>query len=170
MRMTMVLPLRNQDQLKALLSDLYNPSSPNYRHFLSVDQFAAQFGPTPEDYQAVVQYARTNGFQVTDTPVNRLIVPIVGTVAQVEAAFHVTMNQYKHPTEKRNFYSPDREPTLAAGVPVAHIAGLNNYSLPRPAVARGTPANGVAPRQRVRVPGAPTWAATCGRHTTEARP
>jgi len=145
MRMTMVLQLRNQDQLKALLSDLYNPASPNYRHFLSVDQFAAQFGPTPEDYQAVVQYARSNGFQVTDTPANRLVVPIVGTVAQVEAAFHVTMNQYKHPTENRNFYSPDREPTLAVSVPVAHIAGLNNYSLPRPLAERGTPANGVAP-------------------------
>ena len=34
------LPLRNQDQLERLLEDIYNPYSPSYRHFLSVDEFA----------------------------------------------------------------------------------------------------------------------------------
>jgi flavin reductase (DIM6/NTAB) family NADH-FMN oxidoreductase RutF len=138
MSISMILPLRNQSELASLLGRLYDPSSPDYRHFLSVEQFTEQFGPTAEDYQAVVSFAQANGFRVTDTPANRLIVPITGTVAQINQAFNVTMNVYRHPTENRTFYSPDREPSLGLGVRVAHIAGLNSFSLPHPMIARAT--------------------------------
>lgn len=40
---SIVLPLRNQPALKDLLQRLYDPSSPDYRKFLTVDQFTAQF-------------------------------------------------------------------------------------------------------------------------------
>jgi subtilase family serine protease len=136
MDLTLVLPLRNQAELTSLLAHLYDPSSPDYRHFLSVAEFTAEFGPTAADYQAVVDFARANGFAVTALPANRLIVPIRGTTAQIETAFHVEMNVYRHPTEDRTFYSPDREPSLNLSVPVAHISGLNNFSIPRPMVIR----------------------------------
>lgn len=128
LNLSIMLPLRNEAALDALLGQLNDPSSPTYHQFLNVAQFTEQFGPTVEDYQAVVQFAQANGFTVTDNPPNRLIVPIQGTAAQIETAFNVKMNLYQHPTEDRTFYSPDREPSLALSVPVAHIAGLNNYS------------------------------------------
>jgi len=136
MNLSIVLPLRNQDALTNLLSQIYDPSNPNYRHFLSVEEFTDQFGPTREDYQAVVDFAKANGFTVTETRANRLTVPIRGTVDQVNKAFNVSMNSYQHPTENRTFYSPDREPSLNLSVQVAHIAGLNNYSIPRPMVRK----------------------------------
>ena len=43
------------------------------------------------------------------------------------------MNNYQHPTENRVFYSPDREPTVDLGVTLWRIAGLDNFSKPRPA-------------------------------------
>ena len=144
MQLTIVLPLRNQSELTSLLKRLYDPSSPDYRHFLSVDQFTEKFGPTAEDYQAVVDFAKANGFVVTDTPRNRLIVPISGTVAQINAAFNLTMGVYQHPTENRTFFSPDREPSLNLSVPVAHIAGLNNYSIARPMVSRAQGGQAIA--------------------------
>jgi subtilase family serine protease len=140
--LSIVLPLRNQRGLTGLLSRLYEPSSPDYHHFLSVAQFAEQFGPTSEDYQAVVDFAQANGFTVSNRPANRLIVPIIGTVTQVESTLHVRMNKYHHPTENRTFYSPDREPSLNLSVPVAHIAGLNNYSIPRPLVRKASAGQG----------------------------
>jgi hypothetical protein len=136
LQVSLVLPLRNQDQLASLIDRLYDPASPDYRQFLSVEQFTAEFCPTAEDYLAVLDFARSNGLTVTGTPANRLIVPLSGTVAQMEKAFHVRMNLYQHPREERTFYSPDREPALELRVPVARIAGLNNYSLPRPLVTR----------------------------------
>jgi subtilase family serine protease len=136
MNLSIVMPLRNQDELTSLLGRLYDPSSPDYHQFLSVEQFTEQFGPTAEDYQAVVDFAKANGFSVTGTSANRLLVPITGTVDQIQKAFHVRMNNYQHPTEKRTFFSPDREPSLNLSVPVQHITGLNNYSIPRPMVVQ----------------------------------
>lgn len=80
MNLTMVLPLRNQADLKSLLTRLYDPSSPDYRHFLTVDEFTERYGPTTDDYQAVVAFARSSGFTVTAAPSNRLVVPVSGTV------------------------------------------------------------------------------------------
>jgi subtilase family serine protease len=134
--LAIILPLRNQARLASLLKGLYDPSSPEYHHFLTVSQFTSQFGPTRQDYASVVKFARSKGFTVANTPANRLVVHINGTVAQVNKAFHVTMCNYRHPTENRTFYSPDREPSLQLSVPVLHIAGLNNFSIPRPKYKR----------------------------------
>ncbi|HEY6303694.1 MAG TPA: S53 family peptidase [Terriglobales bacterium] len=132
LQLAIMLPLRNQSELTSLLSRLNDPTSADYEHFLTVDQFTERFGPTKQDYQAVVDFARANGFTVTNTPANRLIVDINGSVAQIEKAFHVVMTLYQHPTENRTFYSPDREPSLDLSVPVKRISGLNNFSIPRP--------------------------------------
>src|SRR5580704_2098372 len=139
LRLAIMLPLRNQDELTSLLKRLYDRSSPNYRHFLTVAQFAERFAPTKRDYQAVVKFARSKGFTVTNEPTNRMLVHLDGTVSQVNKAFHVTMTNYRHPTENRGFYSPDREPSLELGVTVAQIAGMNNFSLPRPKFKRAPP-------------------------------
>ncbi len=132
MNLSIVLPVRNQAGLASLITRLYDPSAPDFHRFLSAAQFAEQFSPTPADYQAVVAYAQANGFTVGPAPANRMVVPISGTVAQVEKAFNVRMGLYSHPTEKRLFFSPDREPSLDLSVPIAHIAGLDNYSIPQP--------------------------------------
>lgn len=136
MSLAITLPLRNQADLTNFLERLNDPSSPDYRKFLSVDQFAEKYGPTTQDYQAVVDFAKANGFTVTKTPKNRLLVDINGTVGQIESAFHVVMTVYRHPTENRTFYSPDREPSLDLSVPVAHIAGLNSFSIPHSMLKR----------------------------------
>lgn len=124
------LPLRNQSDLSAFLTRLYDRKSSDFRKYLSVDEFTAKYGPAKEDYQAVVDFVKAQGMTVIDTPKNRLLVEVDGTASQVEKAFHVTMNQYQHPTEKRTFYSPDREPSLELSVPLAHISGLNNFFQP----------------------------------------
>ncbi|MGA2887460.1 MAG: FG-GAP-like repeat-containing protein [Terracidiphilus sp.] len=144
LNLSIVLSLRNQTELTSLLGRLYDPSSPDYRRFLSVAQFTEEFGPSVEDYQTVVSFAQANGFVVTGTPANRLVVPISGTVAQINKAFGVSMNLYQHPTENRTFYSPDREPSLSLNVPVAHITGLNNFSIPQPMLLRPQEAEPIA--------------------------
>src|SRR5580692_7602206 len=58
LNLSIVLPLRNQQQLTAFLSHLYDPSGSDYHHFLSVPAFTEQYGPSAEDYQAVVDFAR----------------------------------------------------------------------------------------------------------------
>lgn len=106
-RLSVVLPLRNQAALTSLLQRLYDPSSPDYRQFLTVAQFTEQFGPTTQDYAAVSMYLQSQGLTVNTAPANRLIVPVSGSVAQINSAFNVQMSTYQHPSENRTFFSPD---------------------------------------------------------------
>ena len=137
MHLSVVLPLRNQDALTSLLQRLYDPSSADYRHFLTVAQFTEQFGPTEQDYAAVATYLQSQGLTVEATPANRLVVPVSGSVAQINSAFNLQMSTYQHPTENRTFFSPDREPSLPLNLQVRHITGLDNFSLPHHFTQRG---------------------------------
>ncbi|MFZ0631880.1 MAG: protease pro-enzyme activation domain-containing protein [Acidobacteriaceae bacterium] len=133
LRLTLTLSLRNEAELDSLLGDLYNPSSPEYHHFLTVAQFTAEFGPTQEDYNTVLAFAQEHGLTIVGTSPNRLNLDVTGTVAQIDQAFHLTMRTYQHPTENRTFFAPDREPSVDLPFQLWHIYGLDNYSIPHPA-------------------------------------
>ena len=136
MRLVLVLPLRDREGLDNFLKDVYDPSSPNFRHFLTVEQFTEKFGPTQEDYDSVIRFAEANGFKVVKTSRNRMNIDVTGRVSKIEAAFHVNMGVYQHPTENRTFFAPDREPMADLAVQLWHIGGLDNYSTPKPAYHR----------------------------------
>jgi subtilase family serine protease len=124
------LPIRDEEGFKNFLKDLYTPASPNFRKYLTPGQFTERFGPTEQDYQALIEFARSNGLTVTGTHRNRKLLDIQASVADIERVFHVTMSVYQHPTEARTFYAPDVEPSLDLTVPVLAISGLDNYIIP----------------------------------------
>ena len=127
------LPLRNREALNNLLREIYDPASPNFRHYLTPEQFTEKFGPAEQDYQTLAAFMKANGFVVTATHPNRVVLDVNGSVADIERVFHVRMQTYRHPTESRNFYAPDVEPSIDLAVPILSISGLDNYSLPHPA-------------------------------------
>jgi len=126
------LALRNQAALTNLLRQIYDPASPNYQHYLTVEQFADQFGPTQEQSQAVKDFLVANNFTVTGTHPNRLLVDVAGSVADIERTFHLTLRTFTHPTEDRAFFAPDLEPSISVSLPILDISGLDNYMPPRP--------------------------------------
>ena len=132
MQIDIVLPLRDQAGLDAFVADVYNPSSPNYRHFLTPEETSALFGPTQENWDALVSFAKENGFTVVNGSLKKRDLVLTGTVSAIESAFNVTMRTYQHPTEDRVFYSPDREPYVSLPFQIEHISGLDNYSKPHP--------------------------------------
>jgi subtilase family serine protease len=138
LRLDLVLPLRDEAELENFLQEVYDPLSPSYRHFLTVPEFTARFGPSQEDYDAVVRYVKQQGFRVVGGSRDGMEVQVEGSVATIEAALNVNMGIYQHPTENRTFYAPDREPTVALPIPLWHISGLDNYSIPHPLYKRRT--------------------------------
>jgi len=132
MTLDVVLPLRDSAGLDSFLQQLYNPSSSSYRHFLTVPEFTQRFGPTEQDYDSVVRFAEAHGFTVVGGTRDGMDVQIKGPVSAVESAFHVMMRTYRHPTEPRVFYAPDREPTTDLPFALWHVSGLDNYSIPHP--------------------------------------
>lgn len=122
LHLTLQLPLRNQTDLTSFLKRVSDPASSDFRKYLSVDEFTEKYGSTKADYQAVVDYAKSRGFTVMDTPKNRMFVEVDGTAA-VEKALHVSMKEYKH--------AADRDSSLELSVTLHHIFGLDNHSVPK---------------------------------------
>ncbi len=146
LRLAIGLPLRNASGLDGFLAQVYDPASPNYRQFLTPDQFTERFGPTTHDYQAVMEFAQTNGLSVAAPQRNRLLLDVTGSVGDIQRAFHITLRTYRHPSEAREFFAPDLEPNVEARLPICDISGLNNYSLPHPmSLKRVRPASGSGP-------------------------
>ena len=132
LRLALTLRLRNEDQLGDLLARLYDPTSVNYRQFLSVQQFTEQFGPTAADYQQVIDWSKSHGLRIVHVATNRLVLDVAGSVASIESTFQVKMQVYRHPSENRTYYAPNVEPSIDSGIPVQGISGLNTFVPPRP--------------------------------------
>jgi len=133
LNLTIALPLRNTAALNTLLHQVYDPTSSSYGQYLSVQEFTSQFGPTPSDYNAVTTFVESNGMKVIATYPNLMVVNVQSSVGTIESVFHVNMGIYQDPVEARTFYSPDSEPTPNLSVPLWHIGGLDNYSIPHSA-------------------------------------
>ena len=160
--LALVLPLRNQDQLAALLHRLYTPGDLMYGRYLTSAQFAQQFSPTPSDYDAVIAFAQTRGLTVTSTHSNRMVVDVVGDAQAVESAFGVQLYQYQA-TSGRLFRAPSNEPQIPVQMVglLAAVVGLDTAAVWKthyrekafvPTAAQG-PAAQAAPRQTGSGPG-----------------
>ena len=130
------LPLRDQAGLTSLLQQIYDPTNPNYRHYLTVEQFTAEFAPTDQDYQSAIDFAKANGLTVESTSPNNMVLGLSGAVANIEKAFHVRMQVYNHLTEARTFYAPSEEPSLRLTTPILSVGRMSNYYLTQPRVSK----------------------------------
>src|SRR5215469_13091671 len=120
------LQLRNRQELQGLLSDMYNPQSSLYHHFLTPQQFAAEFGPTAGQQQQVIAYLRQQGLGIVHVSSNGLLIDASATVAQAESAFRVTINNYRQGANV--FYANANAPTIPGSLSsiIASIGGLDN--------------------------------------------
>jgi kumamolisin len=112
LELAIALPLRNQDVLANLARQIYDRRNTNFHCYLTPAQFAAQFGPKVGDYQKVLDYVRSNRMEVLGTYNNRALVDVAGSVADIEKMFQVHLGTYQHPTESRQFFGPDKPPSV----------------------------------------------------------
>jgi hypothetical protein len=138
------LPLRNSENLNLFVEQVADPTSPAYRQYLSAPEFAERFGPTEKDYNALIGFFRANGFVISGTHANRMILDVSGPVSAIEQTFHVTMTAWQHP-RRGQFFAPDRDPSVEADVELLDVSGLDNFALPAPMDMNLTPLNSVTP-------------------------
>ena len=120
---------RNEAGLDTFVAAVSNSASPLYKHYLTVSQFAAQYGASQATIASVDSYLRSEGLTVGATTANGLTVSVSGTTAQAEKAFGVTLGTYRD-SANRAFYANSAAPTLPASIAsaVTGIAGLSDYA------------------------------------------
>ena len=126
MTVTLVLQPNNAGQLNSLLKELYDPTSKQYHNWLAKGVFNQQFAPSASQIAQVSSFLKAAGLKVgaSSTP---FLEQATGTTAQIEAAFHTTINNYKAATGESFFQNTSsvQVPASLSNV-VAAVSGLSN--------------------------------------------
>ena len=130
---TFVLPLRNKEELQNLIDRMYDPTDALYKKYLTTTQFIEQFAPTQEDYNKVIDYAKSMGMKIVATHPNRTLLNVSGQVKAIESAFTLQLNQYKS-ANGRIFFAPNKNPEVPSSIAsiISGIVGLDNHAVWKP--------------------------------------
>ncbi|MBF0503704.1 MAG: hypothetical protein HQL14_01250 [Candidatus Omnitrophica bacterium] len=127
MDLRIIVPLTNQVQLDTLLKSIYDPTSPNYHHFLTSDQFNQQFKSSDMDLNKLKSYFNSRGFTIITQSPNGTVLQIKGAVGVVEKTFGVHINHYSK-NDGTTFFAPDANPTISTEIvgKVWAVGGMDN--------------------------------------------
>ncbi len=145
------LQLHNRSQFDALAKSLYDPKSANYRHWLKSKDVAVRFGPTASEAKTVREFLKGHNLTVVKTGPDNFYVRARGTVADVEKAFHVQLNNYQVRGKTIRANADDPYVEGAAGALVRAVSGLDSGGFEQQYIVRSsgiggkqTPMTGVA--------------------------
>ncbi|HEX2662429.1 MAG TPA: Ig-like domain repeat protein [Candidatus Acidoferrum sp.] len=135
-RMLLVLERSAEQEaaLQTLLGEQQAKDSPNYRNWLTPQQFGAQFGPADADTQTVTTWLTQHGFQGIKVAAGRTVIEFSGTAGQVRNAFHTEIHHYLVNGTTRQANSSDPQIPAALTPVVAGIVTLHNF--PRKSMKR----------------------------------
>ena len=136
---TTTLPLqvtlqpRDPAALAAEVQAVSDPKSPDYRHFLTPQQFAQRYGPTQATIAQVASTLRSEGLSVGSPSATGLSLPVSGTVAQVQSAFSTPISRYRLASGKTGYDNRSApEVPVSVAPQIQGILGLDTLSPPQP--------------------------------------
>ena len=130
---------RNRGQLDAITKNLYDPTSPQFRHFLTRNQIATRFAPTAAQMKVVRQFLAANNLKVMRVGPMNFFVHAKGTVGDIENALHVQLNQYQVGSNVMRANNRDPYVDGAAAPLVRAISGLDSGEYTHPMATRPGP-------------------------------
>lgn len=135
LRITIGLTPPHMDQERKLIDQLHDKTSPEFHKWLTPEEWDARFAPSAEDEQAVVDWAKSQGLNVTNRFADRLLVDIIAPVGTIEKAFNIQINTYTMNGE--TYYANDRDPEVPTALThtIQSVMGLNSFLRLRPAHA-----------------------------------
>ena len=125
-------PPRDPSGLAALVARQQDPRSPDYRRWLTPEEFAARFGVPDAAWTAAQRWLLARGFTDVRPWPGRLAISFRGPARRVERAFRVRLYEHRWRGEKR--MAPAGVPALrafAGSVPRA-VLGLDDFARVRP--------------------------------------
>jgi subtilase family serine protease len=127
LNLAIALKPQSQAELDQFVVDLYDPQSPNYKHYLTPQEYTNRFFSSATRAE-LVSFLKSNGLKVTDSGVGSTV-NASGSVATIENAFQVHISDYSEATTGRVYYSNAVTPLLPTQLApyIQNVAGLENY-------------------------------------------
>ncbi|HEY3871206.1 MAG TPA: S53 family peptidase [Actinocrinis sp.] len=124
---TVFLAGQNESGMVAYAQAVSDPSNSAYHAYLTPAQYQARFGATAEQVSAVESWLRGAGLTITATDAETISVS--GTVAQSQAAFGTTFENYQ--VGGSVYYAPNSNAQIPASVAsdVLTISGMTNMPI-----------------------------------------
>lgn len=126
----------NRAEMDALAHQLYDPTSPNFRHWLKPQEIAARFAPTAAEAQVVREFLEIHQLTVSGVGQNNFYVRASGTIAQVEQAFAVHINEYTIGGRTMRANSADPYVEGPASALIQAVSGLDDVAFQSPGMLR----------------------------------
>ncbi len=129
MILTLKLSPAKQAALDRFLSEVQDPHSSVYHHWLTPEEFGERFGPSTQAITQINNWLRSQGFTIDQVAKGRMWINFSGTVADVEGAFHTEIHDYL--IDGKIYHANDRDPAIPralAGV-VGGVVSLNSFPL-----------------------------------------
>jgi subtilase family serine protease len=133
---TVALRLSDLDAAETLLASLNTPGDPQYRQFLTADQFVARFAPSKSDVAKAIAALSRYGLTVTQATATTL--RATGLPADMERAFAVSLHSYSVPSRGAQrgytYHAPLSRVTVPTEISsvVAAVIGLDSRPNFRP--------------------------------------
>ncbi|HXJ40254.1 MAG TPA: protease pro-enzyme activation domain-containing protein [Bryobacteraceae bacterium] len=118
-----------QADLDALLTEQQNPSSPNYRKWLSPEEFGNRFGLSSDDHSKVVAWLQSEGLTVKTSARGRNWVAFSGTAGQVGKSLHTTIHRFESNGEQHISNVTDPAVPEALADVVGGFLGLDDFPM-----------------------------------------
>ena len=157
-----VLAGRDPAGLSSEVTAVATPGSPDYRHYLSASQFAAQYGPSAADVDEVTSALRAEGLQVQAPDRGSVLLPVSGDASTVSSAFATPLERVRLPGGVGSLVNT-QAPEVPAAVrsAVTGVVGFDGLAMPHAMVRRGSAhVAGVEPRALVAHDSGPQACAT----------
>lgn len=112
---------------EALADSLQQTGSPQFHQWLTADQYAAQFGPAPQDVAAIGAWLTGHGFTVDDAGPSPTVISFSGTAGQVRAAFGTEIHALNVKGQQHIANAGDPSVPAALAPAIAGIVSLHNF-------------------------------------------
>lgn len=128
-QITLSLSVKNLAAAEAHAASLVDPTSPNFRKFLTPAQVGALYGQDAASVAQIVNFLKAQGLTVTKVYKNNLLISARGTNAQLGAVFGSPIHTFS--ALGRTYEAPAGATTLPANLAgvVKAVHGLNNRPL-----------------------------------------
>ncbi len=126
MTVEVALAPRNESQLSALLTSLYDSNSASYQQWLGKGEFYSRFAPSEAQIAAITEHLQASGLVVQPSS-SPFLVRASGPSSVVEAAFKTTLHSYRN-SKGTSYFSNTSAVQLPASVAtgVLGVVGLSN--------------------------------------------
>jgi subtilase family serine protease len=117
--------LKNLAGAESFAKEATDPTSPNYRRFMTTRQWERLFSPTRRADREVVRSLRRAGIKVTEVTPDRMTVIAEGTAEQIAAYFQTSLAEYEVGDETVRLASTPLSAPSSVAPLIAGVRGVN---------------------------------------------